>query len=106
MQPYYCCIRLTDYPEGHPGKDPLCMGAPFKCEIMTENEKTHLQNLKNQATIQIMDEMTRWARERPGWIMKPLSLHSVTRNPIDPYPRHKAIQTLERCLKVAHYRLN
>jgi hypothetical protein len=34
------------------------------------SEDTHEPGLEKEAAIEIMAEMVKWVRERPGWIMK------------------------------------
>ena len=38
-----------------------------------ESKTSPAQELEMQATVEIMAELTRWARERPGWVMPPSS---------------------------------
>jgi hypothetical protein len=38
---------------------------------MLQSENKNLQEQDNEATVQIMAELTRWVRERPGWVMQP-----------------------------------
>ena len=37
---------------------------------MPESENNPAEQRENEATTKIMDEMVKWYRERPGWLMK------------------------------------